>query len=163
MQRYARVASTTTRAGSKRPRHQGTEFAMTATIATTAIPAGTWTVDPAHSKVGFAVKPMGIATVRGELTEFEGTLQIADDLSSAKAYGTVKAPRSTPKSPSATRTCARPTSSTPTPRGPRLRVHPHRGDRRGHLPHRRQPHPARRHQRARADPRDQRRRRRRLR
>jgi len=64
---------------------------MSATIATTAIPAGTWTVDPAHSKVGFAVKPMGIATVRGELTEFEGTLQIADDLSSAKAYGTVKA------------------------------------------------------------------------
>src|SRR4051794_23523754 len=34
---------------------------------------------------------MGIATVRGEFSQFEGTLQIADDLSSAKAYGTVKA------------------------------------------------------------------------
>lgn len=62
---------------------------MSATV--TAIPTGTWAVDPAHSKVGFAVKHMGIATVRGEFTEFEGVLEIADDLSSAKARGTVKA------------------------------------------------------------------------
>jgi polyisoprenoid-binding protein YceI len=57
----------------------------------TVIPTGTWAVDQAHSKVGFAVKHMGIATVRGEFKEFEGTLQVAGDLSSAKAYGTVKA------------------------------------------------------------------------
>src|SRR3954447_1857310 len=63
---------------------------MTTATATT-IPTGTWTVDPAHSKVGFAVKHMGIATVRGEFTEFDGTLEISGDLSSAKAYGTVKA------------------------------------------------------------------------
>jgi polyisoprenoid-binding protein YceI len=55
------------------------------------IPTGTWSVDPAHSKVAFAVKHMGIATVRGEFTEFEGTLELGEDLSSAKAYGTVKA------------------------------------------------------------------------
>ena len=61
------------------------------TTTATAIPTGTWTVDPAHSQVGFAVKHMGIANVRGEFTEFEGTLEIADDLSSAKAYGTVNA------------------------------------------------------------------------
>ena len=61
------------------------------TTTATALPTGTWTVDPAHSKVGFAVKHMGIATVRGEFTEFEGSLEIADDLSSAKAYGTVRA------------------------------------------------------------------------
>jgi polyisoprenoid-binding protein YceI len=61
------------------------------TTTPTALPTGTWTIDPAHSKVGFAVKHMGIATVRGEFTEFEGTLEIAEDLSSAKAYGTVKA------------------------------------------------------------------------
>ena len=66
-----------------------TAFATSTTTAV--VPAGTWTVDPAHSSVGFAVKHMGIATVRGEFTEFEGTLEIADDLSSAKAYGTVKA------------------------------------------------------------------------
>jgi polyisoprenoid-binding protein YceI len=59
--------------------------------ATTTIPTGTWTVDPSHSKVGFAVKHMGIATVRGLFNEFEGTLEIAGDLASAKAAGTVKA------------------------------------------------------------------------
>jgi polyisoprenoid-binding protein YceI len=65
---------------------------MSATSTTTTIvPTGTWTVDPAHSKIGFAVKHMGIATVRGEFTEFEGTLEIPEDLSSARAYGTVKA------------------------------------------------------------------------
>jgi polyisoprenoid-binding protein YceI len=55
----------------------------------TGIPAGTWTVDPIHSNVGFAVKHMGIATVRGAFTEFKGTIEIGDDLSAAKAYGTV--------------------------------------------------------------------------
>jgi polyisoprenoid-binding protein YceI len=61
---------------------------MSATTST-AIPTGTWTVDPAHSKVGFSVKHMGIATVRGEFTEFEGALVIGED--GAHAHGTVKA------------------------------------------------------------------------
>jgi polyisoprenoid-binding protein YceI len=64
---------------------------MSTTTSTPAvISAGTWSIDPAHSKVGFAVKHMGIATVRGEFTQFEGTLEIGQDLSSAKVYGTVK-------------------------------------------------------------------------
>ena len=50
---------------------------------------GTWTVDAAHSKVGFAVKHLGIATVRGEFTDFEGTLEIGAEPSSSRAYGTV--------------------------------------------------------------------------
>jgi len=58
----------------------------TATLA----PTGTWTVDPTHSRVGFAVKHLGIATVRGVFSEFEGTLEIGDDLTSAKAYGKVR-------------------------------------------------------------------------
>jgi polyisoprenoid-binding protein YceI len=33
---------------------------------------------------------MGIATVRGEFTDFEGTLEIGDDLSPVSAHGTVK-------------------------------------------------------------------------
>jgi polyisoprenoid-binding protein YceI len=79
--------------GPEEPDPSETEsIAMTAHAATNpVIPTGTWVVDPAHSKVGFAVKHMGIATVRGEFTDFEGTLEIGDDLSSAKAYGTVKA------------------------------------------------------------------------
>ena len=57
----------------------------------TAVPTGTWVVDPAHSNVTFAVKHMGIATVRGGFTEFEGTLEVGEDLSSSKAYGMVRA------------------------------------------------------------------------
>jgi polyisoprenoid-binding protein YceI len=66
------------------------QMMSTTTSISTVVPAGTWSVDPAHSKVGFAVKHMGIATVRGEFNEFEGTLEIGEDLSTAKAYGTVK-------------------------------------------------------------------------
>jgi polyisoprenoid-binding protein YceI len=62
-----------------------------ATAPRTAIPAGTWQVDPVHSKVGFAVKHMGVATVRGEFLEFDGALEVGEDLDSSRAYGTVKA------------------------------------------------------------------------
>ena len=57
----------------------------------TVIPTGTWSVDPAHSTVGFAVKHMGIANVRGQFGDFQGTLEVGEDLSSATAFGTVKA------------------------------------------------------------------------
>jgi polyisoprenoid-binding protein YceI len=55
--------------------------------ARTRLPTGTWHVDPAHSRIGFAAKHLGIATVRGDFREFEGTL----DLDEGRAYGTVKA------------------------------------------------------------------------
>jgi polyisoprenoid-binding protein YceI len=48
-------------------------------------------VDPAHSAVDFAVKHMGIATVRGRFNEFEGILEVADDLARSKVSGKVKA------------------------------------------------------------------------
>ena len=53
-------------------------------------PTGTWNVDPSHSRVGFAVKHLGISTVRGSFNQFEGTLEVGDDLSSAKARGAVQ-------------------------------------------------------------------------
>lgn len=65
-------------------------MSVTPETAQTAIPKGTWRVDAAHSKVGFAVKHMGVATVRGEFGEFEGALEIGDDLAGSKATGTVK-------------------------------------------------------------------------
>ena len=43
-----------------------------------------------HSRVGFAVKHMGIATVRGEFTEFEGKLEVGEDLTSANARGVMQ-------------------------------------------------------------------------
>ena len=53
------------------------------------IPTGTWAVDPAHSRVEFQVKHLGIATVRGHFASFNGTLEVGEDLASAKAYGSV--------------------------------------------------------------------------
>jgi polyisoprenoid-binding protein YceI len=46
---------------------------MSATLMTR-IPAGTYAVDPSHSNVGFEVRHMGIATVRGSFRAFEGTI-----------------------------------------------------------------------------------------
>jgi polyisoprenoid-binding protein YceI len=62
---------------------------MSATATTTAVPTGTWAVDPAHSRVEFQVKHLGISTVRGNFSDFEGTLELGEDLASAKASGTV--------------------------------------------------------------------------
>ena len=61
-----------------------------ATRTTSLVPTGTWSVDPGHSSVEFSVKHMGIATVRGKFTEFEGTLEVGEDLRSSRARGSVK-------------------------------------------------------------------------
>jgi polyisoprenoid-binding protein YceI len=44
------------------------------TTTTPEIPVGTYSVDPAHSNVGFEVRHMGIATVRGAFKKFSGTI-----------------------------------------------------------------------------------------
>jgi polyisoprenoid-binding protein YceI len=63
---------------------------MISTVKSTLVPAGTWAVDPAHSTVGFSVKHLGIASVRGKFDQFEGTLEIGEGDESARAYGTVQ-------------------------------------------------------------------------
>ena len=40
----------------------------------TLIPSAVYNVDPSHSSVGFEVKHMGIATVRGRFGAFEGAI-----------------------------------------------------------------------------------------
>jgi len=61
------------------------------TTAITAIPTGTWNVDPAHSSIEFRVKHLGISTVRGSFREFEGRIEIGEDVASSKAFGKIKA------------------------------------------------------------------------
>jgi polyisoprenoid-binding protein YceI len=39
------------------------------------VPAGTWTLDPVHSKATFAVKHSGIATFRGSFKQIDATLE----------------------------------------------------------------------------------------
>src|SRR3954467_15188843 len=43
------------------------------------VPTGTWHVDPSHSSVGFEVKHMMIATVRGRFSSFDGMVEAAED------------------------------------------------------------------------------------
>jgi polyisoprenoid-binding protein YceI len=43
------------------------------------IPAGTYNVDPAHSSIGFEVRHMGIATVRGAFRKFQGTVDASGE------------------------------------------------------------------------------------
>jgi polyisoprenoid-binding protein YceI len=62
---------------------------MSATaISTERIPAGVYDVDPKHSSVGFAVRHMGIATVRGSFQEFEGKIDASGGAPTLQ--GTVK-------------------------------------------------------------------------
>jgi polyisoprenoid-binding protein YceI len=63
----------------------------TSTLSRIGTPTGTWKVDKAHTQVGFAVKQMGVATVRGEFREFDGALEIGEDLADTRAYGRVDA------------------------------------------------------------------------
>jgi len=44
------------------------------TISLEQIPTGTYNIDPSHSSVGFEVRHMGIATVRGAFRRFQGTI-----------------------------------------------------------------------------------------
>jgi polyisoprenoid-binding protein YceI len=60
---------------------------MTATTTATALPgyvAGTWTIDPVHSEVGFSVRHMMVSKVRGKFRTFSGQIVTgADPASSA--------------------------------------------------------------------------------
>jgi polyisoprenoid-binding protein YceI len=56
----------------------------------TALPTGTWNVDPTHSRVGFRVKHLGISTVRGEFHGYEGRLVVGED-GNVSASGSVQA------------------------------------------------------------------------
>ena len=60
------------------------------TATETLIPAGTWNLDTAHTKLGFAVKHMGVSTVRGDFKDFDGRLEVGED-GKVRAYGTVRA------------------------------------------------------------------------
>ena len=63
---------------------------MSTTTTTPALTQGTWALDPSHSSVEFQVKHMGIATVKGFFSDFEGLLEVAQD-GTVSAGGSVKA------------------------------------------------------------------------
>jgi polyisoprenoid-binding protein YceI len=50
----------------------------TITATQTQLPTGTWSIDPVHSQVGFAIEYM-VGTFRGSFSPVEGTLAVAED------------------------------------------------------------------------------------
>jgi polyisoprenoid-binding protein YceI len=64
---------------------------MSALSTVTTVPAGsTWTADPVHSTVGFAVKHMVVSTFRGRFEDFDATLR-ADADGTLRLSGRVRA------------------------------------------------------------------------
>jgi polyisoprenoid-binding protein YceI len=64
---------------------------MTTTADTTfdtEIVAGTWTIDPSHSEVGFTVRHL-MSKVRGQFEKFEGKLTTGDSLEETRATATI--------------------------------------------------------------------------
>jgi polyisoprenoid-binding protein YceI len=56
---------------------KGGSITVTTSAGTVSIPgyvAGTWTIDPVHSEVGFAVRHMMVSKVRGKFKTFSGEL-----------------------------------------------------------------------------------------
>ncbi len=57
---------------------------------TTGLKAGTYTIDTAHSTIGFVARHAMVTKVRGSFTDFEGQAVVADDLSQSSASVTIK-------------------------------------------------------------------------
>jgi polyisoprenoid-binding protein YceI len=63
-------------------------------IAATEIPgyvAGTWTIDPMHSEVGFSVRHMMVSKVRGKFEKVEGTFTTGEDPLQSNVTATIDA------------------------------------------------------------------------
>jgi polyisoprenoid-binding protein YceI len=63
----------------------------TTTTATLADLAGSWTIDPTHSRIGFVARHAMVTKVRGSFNEFEGSAVVdADDFTKSTATVTIK-------------------------------------------------------------------------
>ena len=51
--------------------------------------AGTWTIDPIHSEVGFSVRHMMVSKVRGRFGTFNGTIVTASDPAASSATASI--------------------------------------------------------------------------
>jgi polyisoprenoid-binding protein YceI len=50
---------------------------------------GRWTIDPQHSRVGFSIRHLGVAKVRGHFTEVDAALEIGPSLETSAVTATV--------------------------------------------------------------------------
>jgi len=44
------------------------------------IPAGTWSIDPSHSEIGFSVRHLMVSKVKGKFATFSGTLTVGENV-----------------------------------------------------------------------------------
>ena len=56
---------------------------------TTAIPTGTWVLDPSHTEIGFTVRHL-VSKVRGKFEEFESAVVVAENIAESKATAAIK-------------------------------------------------------------------------
>jgi polyisoprenoid-binding protein YceI len=54
----------------------------------TKVPAGTWTIDPSHSEVGFTVRHL-MSKVRGQFEKFEGSVVTTDEVTGFRASASI--------------------------------------------------------------------------
>jgi len=67
-----------------------TQLTTTPTALETLTP-GTWTVDAGHSTIGFVARHLVVAKVRGQFSDFAGTITIAEDRLQSTVEATVQA------------------------------------------------------------------------
>lgn len=60
------------------------------TTSTVSIPAGTWTIDPAHSTVGFTVRHLMVSKVRGKFRDFDAEIVVAENPLESSVRATVE-------------------------------------------------------------------------
>jgi polyisoprenoid-binding protein YceI len=60
------------------------------TTSTLPLRAGTWALDTNHSTVGFAIRHLGVAKVRGRFTDFETDIVVGDTLENTSITATVQ-------------------------------------------------------------------------
>ncbi len=63
---------------------------MTATATLTGLSAGTWTIDPTHTEVGFVARHLMVSKVRGAFTDVSGTVTVGDELSGSRAEVSIR-------------------------------------------------------------------------
>jgi polyisoprenoid-binding protein YceI len=56
-----------------------------------ALTPGVWSIDTSHTNIGFSVRHLMVAKVRGRFAEFAGTITIAEDRLQSKVEATVNA------------------------------------------------------------------------
>ncbi len=56
---------------------------MSDTLTIPDLATGTWTIDPAHSEIGFSVRHLMVSKVKGTFKTFEGTITVPEDASAA--------------------------------------------------------------------------------